>query len=86
MHIVTSKQFDKELSRLSPKVRVAFLSKFELFAANEYDEILHNHKLHPPFENYRSINITGDYRLIYKKINPTSILLYRIGTHSQLYE
>ena len=47
--------------------------------------LLNDHKLGPPFESYRSINITGDYRLVYKRINTDTYYLRAVGTHHQLY-
>lgn len=86
MNVVTTKQFDKQLSKLSPKIKKALADKFEILSQNEFDERLHNHKLNPPFTDCKSINITGDYRLIYRKIDKETFLFYQIGTHSQLYE
>ena len=57
-----------------------------VFAADEFDPILNNHELHGEYANYRSINITGNYRLIYKMIDHLNCLLINVGTHSQLYE
>jgi len=86
MRIIKTKQFEKDLAKIPLKIRGIFVEKFELFLHNEFDKILHNHKLHPPYVDCRSINITGDYRLIYKKVDTDAVLLYRISTHSQLYE
>ena len=47
--------------------------------------LLRDHKLNPPWEGYRSINITGDYRLIYKKLAPDVYFLRAVGTHHQLF-
>ena len=53
--------------------------------SDEFNERLNNHKLNPPYESYRSINIAGDYRLVYKRIEKDAYYLRAVGTHHQLY-
>jgi addiction module RelE/StbE family toxin len=52
---------------------------------NEFHPILNNHKLKYDYEGYRSINLTGDWRIVFRKIDDNSVLLYRVGTHHQLF-
>lgn len=59
--------------------------RIALLLSNEFNETLNNHKLDPPYESFRSINITGDYRLVYKRIKKDTYYLRAIGTHHQLY-
>ena len=47
--------------------------------------ILNNHSLHGSKKSYRSINITGDYRLIYELYDIDTARLIDIDTHSNLY-
>jgi addiction module RelE/StbE family toxin len=84
-NIQTTKEFEKILEKLPKKIIKKFEEKLEIFLNDEFDFILNNHKLKSPFEEYRSINITGDFRLLYKKIDDTYIFS-KIGTHSQLYK
>lgn len=46
--------------------------------------ILNNHSVDKAFTDCRSINVTGDYRAIFKEENNVIIFL-KIGTHSELY-
>lgn len=46
--------------------------------------MLHDHTLHGKYATYRSINVTGDIRIAYKKTG-SLILLIDIGTHHELY-
>lgn len=59
--------------------------RLTLLVADERSPILNDHKLGPPYDGYRSINITGDYRLVYKKIDADTYYLRAVGTHHQLY-
>ena len=52
---------------------------------SEFDESLNNHKLSGKYADYRSINVTGDIRIAYKRV-PDGFYLVAIGTHSELYE
>ncbi|PIR57292.1 MAG: type II toxin-antitoxin system YafQ family toxin [Parcubacteria group bacterium CG10_big_fil_rev_8_21_14_0_10_41_35] len=44
-----------------------------------------NHALSGDRQPYRSINITGDYRLIYEQYDEDTVRLIDIDTHSNLY-
>lgn len=57
----------------------------DIFAKDEYDQSLKNHKLHGEHADHRSISITGDIRVIYRKITEGKYHLHDIGTHSELY-
>ncbi len=50
-----------------------------------YNPLLNNHALSGKYTGYRSINITGNTRVIYKFLDENVILFVEIGTHSELY-
>jgi addiction module RelE/StbE family toxin len=78
--------FDKNFETLSKRKKRKALERLELFKACPFDRILNNHSLHGEYEGYRSINVTGSLRIVYKDLGDSRCLLYDIGTHSQLYE
>ena len=80
-----SQRFKKNLKKLDKKIIKAFKIRFGIFQENEYANILNNHPLRAEYADCKSINITGDYRMVYKRIDNLYILI-DIGTHSQLYE
>ncbi len=51
---------------------------------NEFEESLGNHKLSGEYVDCRSIDITGDIRIAYKRMG-TGFYLVAMGTHSELY-
>lgn len=59
--------------------------RLALLVADESNPLLDNHKLHHPYDGYSSINITGNIRLVYKKIDAETYYLRAVGTHHQLY-
>lgn len=85
MIIVTVKNFDKAFAKLPKRIKELFLDKIEIFKIDPYNNILKNHQLKGSFKNYGSINITGDYRLIYEQYDDVIVRLIDIGTHSQIY-
>ena len=85
MLIVSCRHFDKSFSKLPNKIQDLFEEKIELFKFDPYNDILKNHQLRGSFKDYRSINITGDYRLIYEQYDRDTIRLIDIGTHSKIY-
>lgn len=85
MLIETTKTFDKQYAKVHVKVKVAFKQRVEIFRANPFDSRLRNHALKGKYLGYRSIDITGDVRVLYTVQGDTLIILGFIGTHSQLY-
>lgn len=79
-----SNKFKKNLKKLDNKLIKSFKTRFILFQENEFAIILNNHALKSEYSDLRSVNITGDYRLVYKKIDNLYIFM-DIGTHNQLY-
>lgn len=85
MVIETTKAFDKQYSKLNPKIKIAFKRRVTLFRNNPFNVTLRNHTLKGKYLGYRSIDITGDVRVLYTTQGDTIILFGFIGTHSQLY-
>ncbi|MES2023791.1 MAG: hypothetical protein V4439_03850 [Patescibacteria group bacterium] len=66
------------------KVRENFYERLLVFEENKFNPILNNHSVENRFPRCRSINITGDFRAIFKEENDACNFL-KIGTHSELY-
>jgi len=76
--------FVKKFKKLPPKIKDRFEERLELFLTNPTDPTLNNHSVEKAFPDCRSINITGDYRAIFKLESNTAIFI-NIGTHPELY-
>ena len=85
MEVVRHPKLEKRIELLSPKIRLAFANRLELFLTDPHHPLLNNHALSGERHGFRSLNITGDWCLIYKKLDEQSILLTEIGTHHNLY-
>jgi addiction module RelE/StbE family toxin len=87
MRIKFSKSFVKKYKKLPKKVKLAFDQRLFLFVKDQNNLLLVNHNLKGKFKEYRSINITGDYRVLYRKFKREDIIVFdAIGTHSELYK
>ena len=84
MSFIYTKGFTKDRDRLSKTVQHKIIERLGLFLENPSNPLLNNHSLHHPYYGCKSINITGNIRLIYKD-EGFAIRLIRVGTHSQLY-
>jgi len=85
MNIQTTKNFDRQYSKLNIKIKKQFKNRVELFCANPFEASLRNHALKGRHLGYRSIDINGDVRALYTVKENTVIIFGFIGTHSQLY-
>ncbi len=84
MQIIIHKSFLKMYAKQPAKVQKKFKESRNIFLKDVFDIRLNNHKLNGKWFGYRSINITGDYRAIFRE--DTDIVIFvAIGTHSQLY-
>ena len=80
-----NKQFEKDVKKLSVKQRVKIGDRLRLFEIDQYNRLLRNHALNGKYLGYRSMNISGDVRMIYKLIDEDTALFVKIGSHSELY-
>ena len=87
MKLIPHKKFTKQLKLLPRKIQLRAKDRLQIFQNNPFNPILRNHELRGKYEGFRSINITGDYRLVFEEREDGSVvLLLMIGTHSDLYE
>ncbi|HUD04691.1 MAG TPA: type II toxin-antitoxin system mRNA interferase toxin, RelE/StbE family [Patescibacteria group bacterium] len=83
-----STPFDKQLKKSPLEIKITFRKRLEIFIKDSANPQLHDHQLLGRLKNYRSINITGDWRAIYllsKENAEITAIFVAIGTHNQLY-
>lgn len=88
MIIKYSPAFFKKLKKMDVRIRKNVKERMLLFSKNPNHLQLNNHPLKREYEGYRSIDITADYRALYKKKQEgESIITYftLLGTHDELY-
>jgi addiction module RelE/StbE family toxin len=86
MQYFLSKNFEKQLKKLPKKTKNRTIEQLSIFVADQADYRLNNHPLVGEWTGYRSIDITGDIRAIYKKEAENVVRFITIGSHSELYE
>ncbi|MBI5620677.1 type II toxin-antitoxin system mRNA interferase toxin, RelE/StbE family [Candidatus Gottesmanbacteria bacterium] len=89
MEILYSDKFKKKYIRVSKPVRAAVKLRIAIFERQPFHPLLHNHLLVGMYAGHRSINITGDWRAVYRdsknSFGDRIIIFVALGTHSQLY-
>jgi len=85
MIVIRTKHFSKAVIKLPATVKRALAERLKLFMEDPFNRLLNNHALNGNMQTYRSINITGDYRVIYELYDVDTARLIDIDTHSNLY-
>ncbi|MBT3250051.1 MAG: type II toxin-antitoxin system mRNA interferase toxin, RelE/StbE family [Candidatus Pacebacteria bacterium] len=83
-HKTFRKHFKKRIAN-NPKLVNQFEKRLNELILDQSNPLLRNHSLKGSRQSYWSFSITGDIRVIYKKINNNIIQLYDIGSHNQVY-
>lgn len=84
MIVLYHKEFLKRFRKQSLKIKEKFKERLSLFVLDEFDATLNNHPLRGKYEGYRSINVTGDIRAVFKRTTREAIFV-TIDSHSNLY-
>lgn len=85
MTVHYSRRFKRQHKKLPQYIKTRAKDRIQVFLNDEFDPLLNNHALSGEYLNCRSIDITGDYRLMYERYEDGTINLVAIGTHSELY-
>ncbi|MBI2621738.1 MAG: type II toxin-antitoxin system mRNA interferase toxin, RelE/StbE family [Candidatus Levybacteria bacterium] len=88
MEIRFSPRFRKQYTKSNQKIKVSFHKRLKIFEQNHNHPLLKNHSLAGNYKGLRSINITGDWRAVYREKRTNDkleITFVALGTHSQLY-
>lgn len=85
MKVLFHKRFVKDYNRLDLKIQHIFEKRLQIFCTNPYQVKLSNHPLKGKWQGYRSINISEDFRAVYKETSEEEVIFITIGSHSQLY-
>ncbi len=89
MIIKKHKIFEKSYAKLSDKLKTKVKEALLLFDIDKFDKKLNNHWLKWDFTWLRSINVTGDYRIIFRELSDDTyeiVELLKVWTHSELYK
>lgn len=88
MKVVLDPAFYNKLKKADVRIRKSVKERILIFAKNPSDLELNNHSLRKPYQGLRSIDITADYRALYKEVRigkDTVAYFLELGTHDELY-
>lgn len=86
MRYIFKKRFAKKRGTLPEKIRAALDTRLRLFAHDPFNPLLNNHALGGKYTNHRSINVTGDFRAVFRHITDDLVEFVIVDTHSNLYK
>jgi addiction module RelE/StbE family toxin len=76
--------FNKQRKAAPLEIKQAFRDALDLFDENPIHEALRDHPLTGRYAGLRSIDVTEDWRALYR-IEHERIIFVELGTHEQLY-
>jgi addiction module RelE/StbE family toxin len=76
--------FEKKLEKAPLEIKTAFRDAIELFLEDPNHISLRNHFLYDEYAGIQSIDITGDWRALYREVQDR-IIFVELGTHYELY-
>lgn len=85
MRIIFAHSFVKRLKKIPAPVREQYYERLSMFREDRQHSILADHALTGEWVGHRSINVTGDYRALYREVVEGVFEFVAIGTHPELY-
>jgi addiction module RelE/StbE family toxin len=76
--------FIKLITNAPTAIKIAFRDALDLFAENPNHPALRNHPLTGKYAGFQSIDVTEDWRALYRK-EKERIMFADLGTHEDLY-
>lgn len=89
MTVKYSPSFLKVFRKADVRIRKSFKQRILIFSKNPNDLQLNNHELAKEWLGHRSIDITNDYRAVYKEeaVEEEKVAHFvTLGTHEELYK
>jgi len=86
MKIQFHRNFGKQYKKLKKKEQDKFKQRIKVLLRDEFNPILNNHPLRGRYKGYRSINVAGDLRAVYKRMSRDRAFFITIDSHSNLYK
>lgn len=88
MKVVYDPAFLEKLKKVDVRIQNRVKEQVLLFSKNPDDPQLDNHPLQREYQGYMSIDITADYRALYREAeigNEVVAYFIFLGTHQELY-
>lgn len=85
MRIQFHRNFEKQYKKLRKQKQLRAKERLALFLQDEFNPLLNNHPLRGKYKGYRSINIAGDLRAVYRYQSVDIRIFVAIDSHTNLY-
>ena len=85
MKVLFSKNFIKQYKKLPQDMQKKIRKRTDLFRRDSRNRLLNIHNLKGEKKHILSMNVTGNYRVLFEWVEKNTAMFYEIGTHSQLY-
>ena len=85
MVVKYTKDFIKDSKRLTPGQKEKLKTRLKLFGQDQFEPLLNNHSLKGKYLGYRSINVTGNLRAIFRE-EKDRVTFVTLNSHSNLYK
>lgn len=85
MNVKFQRRFIAQYKKFSRNRQKQCDERLLLFGKHPFDPLLNNHALNGKYLGYRSINITGDIRAVFRMLDTDTAYFVVIDTHSNLY-
>lgn len=85
MNVRFHRNFRRGYAKLPARIRSRFKQRLKLFQGDPFHPLLNNHALHGEWRDFRSINVTGDFRALYRMLGNDVAEFVLIDTHGELY-
>ena len=76
MKIKFKKRFVKLFDKSPQKIQAAFYKTIEIFQKDPFNIALNNHWLAGKYKNFYSLNISGDWRAIYREYENSNLAVF----------
>ena len=83
--IVVADQFRRRYEKLPAAIQKKILKQEKLLSENPFQPSLHTEKLQPKNKEYWSVRVDKRYRILFRFLSGTEIVLITVGTHDWLY-
>ena len=85
MQVLFSRHFSKKYDKLPKPLQRSSNERLKLLLLNPTHPLLNKHALTAEWAGCSSINVTGNYRAIYRHEGQSAVCFLTIGTHPELY-
>lgn len=86
MELILGRRFKKAYRKLPLRLQEQVDERLVLFQSKPFDSLLNNHALGGTYNDFRSININGDLRALYRTIETDVVEFVYLDTHTKLYD